>query len=196
MPAPLRPLVSIVALAALVFALGACQTVRDAVAGEPAVAPSVWSGKTFFTQHGLRHENNRWRTTNYQVGILVPVNTEVEVRSMDARRATLYVRPSGPELLVENVEKHTAKSMADAFADLCGERPVDLSGFTADERRFVAEGRVEPGMRKEAVLAAIGPPPAIGTPTLDSHEWKYWRTRFTTFLLRFEDGVLAEQIGR
>ncbi len=196
MSAPLRTLVSIAALAALALALGACRNVREAVVGEPAVAPAVWSGKTFFTRHGLRHEKDRWRTTNYQVGILVPVNTEVEVRSMDARRATLFVRPSGPELLVENVEKHTAKSMADAFADLCSEQPLDLSRFTADERRFIAEGRAEPGMRKEAVLAAIGPPPAIGTPTLDSNEWKYWRTRFTTFVLRFEGDVLAEQVGR
>lgn len=188
--------------AALALSAGGCRSgssgatsVGGAETGASAVPPA-WSGKTYFTQHGLRHEKDRYRTTNYQVGILIPVNSEVEVRAMDERSATLFVRPTGKELRVENVEKHTGLSMADAFAVSFGEQPVDLSRFTADEQRFIAEGRAEPGMRKEAVLAAIGRPPAVGTASLDSNEWKYWRTRFTTFVLRFQDGVLVEQIGR
>lgn len=191
MPAGRRTWILFVSLVLVSVSLGAC---RSRMASE--VAPSQYAGKTLYTQFGMRHENKRYRTTNYQVGILLPVNSQVEVRGMDSRSARLYVLPSGPEVVVENVEKHTAQTMADAVAEMVREQPIDLSGFSADEQTYIREGRVVPGMRKSAVLAAIGPPPAIGTPTRDSNEWKYWRSRFTTFILRFDGDVLAEQIGR
>jgi hypothetical protein len=47
-------------------------------------------------------------------------------------------------------------------------------------------------MSRNAVLAAIGYPPAIGTPSLESNDWKYWDSRFTTFVVHFVDGSVQE----
>lgn len=50
-------------------------------------------------------------------------------------------------------------------------------------------------MRKEAVIAAIGYPPGTGTPSLEANEWRYWTSRFDTFIVRFKDGKVTEIIN-
>ena len=94
---------------------------------------------------------------------------------------------NGTEVLIENVAKHTGESMEQAFDKLLSPTPIDLSQFTADEREAIALGQVRKGMSRDAVLVAMGYPPVTGTPTLDSHTWKYWRNRWATFLIVFDD---------
>ena len=46
------------------------------------------------------------------------------------------------------------------------------------------------------VLMALGYPPTHETGSLDQDEWKYWYSRFRTYLVRFgEDGRVESIIG-
>lgn len=176
-------------LAALcaVGALAACHST-------PEGAPPP--GGTYYTQSTLQYEQGRYRTTNYRRGFVLPINSKVTLLSMDDAEIEVRILDSGAELVVENVPKHTNDTTLSAFGKLFGPTPVDLSRFSAAEQQAIRAGHAEVGMSKDAVLAALGHPPAVGTPSLDEDTWKYWDSRFTTFVVRFDGSGHVVEAGR
>lgn len=170
------------------LALGACK--RQYTPAE--LAPGIDAGQTYYTQFSLFQEKNVFRTTNYRRGFLIPINTEVNLVSIDRKHIELRLVKTAQPLTIENVAKHTNEDTQQAFKKILGQRPVNLSRFTRDERRQILDGRVAVGMRKDAVIAAIGYPPQNSTPSLDSDEWMYWSSRFDRFSVRFKGGRVAE----
>ncbi len=184
-----------VALLLVLCASTACRSVRDAVSGGADGVSVGSAGATYYTKFALHQEKDRYRTTNYRRGFLVPVNTEVTLRAATEKEITVDVKETGRSLVIENVPQHTQETIQEAFAATFSEQPVELSRFTAEEQEAIRDGRAEVGMSKDAVLVALGPPPAIGTPSHESSVWKYWSSRFTTFLVHF-DGEHATSIGQ
>jgi uncharacterized protein len=149
-------------------------------------------GGIYYTQFALQYEKERYRTTNYRRGFLLPINTEVKLIDIDSRKIKVQIPSIGKELLIENVEKHTNENTIQAFDKLFAPVKVNLSRFNALEQEQIKTGTVVPGMRKRAVIAAIGYPPAVGTQSLDKDQWKYWNSRFNTFIVHFENGRVSE----
>ena len=164
-----------------VFGAISCKTI------DPDTLPSHMTlGQTYYTQYSLKYEKGRHRTTNYRKGMLLPVNSEVTLTKIDRKRVFVTIGSSGQELIIENVPKHTNTDAYQAFDRIFAPNKVDLSGFTADERNNIMSGAVAAGMRKKAVLVAIGFPPEVETPNLDMNQWKYWANRWNTFIVHFE----------
>ena len=59
------------------------------------------------TRHGLRQEKNRWRSTNYGRGTLVPINTRVRVDDITSSTIRLTIVATGKALKLSNIEKYT-----------------------------------------------------------------------------------------
>ncbi len=175
---------------ALLGALAAC---RSGPAPDSTAPPK---GTALFTQFTLQQEQDRFRTTNYRRGLLLPINSEVTFLAMNSREIEVEVKASGRRLVIENVPKHTGESTGQAFRKLFADKPVDLSRFSDAERTAIRAGLAERGMSRDAVIAALGYPPAVGTPTLDSKAWKYWDSRFTTFDVLFDDAGRVADAGR
>lgn len=68
---------------------------------------------------------------------------------------------------------------------------LNLSKFNALEKKNINKGTVEKGMRKSAVIVAIGYPPATRTASLESDAWTYWSNRFNTFIVHFENDKVS-----
>jgi hypothetical protein len=97
----------------------------------------------------------------------------------------------GQAIEIENVDKYTGKDIGAISARMFSPAPIDLSRFTDQERRLILAGQVEAGMSKEAVILALGYPPSHKTPSLEGDAWTYWRNRFVTFVVEFENGKVA-----
>lgn len=165
----------------LAFNLAACKKKI-----EPQALPaSIQLGGQYFTQVTLQHEKWRNRTTNYRRGFLLPVNTSVTLAGINSEEIIVTIDSSGQELKIENVEKHTGDNVYAAFEKLFAKSQVNLSRFNELERKYIKLGKVAKGMRKEAVIVAIGYPPANKTPSLENDQWRYWSSRFNTFLVHF-----------
>jgi len=175
----------------LVVSLGLGGCPKAFKGAEANLPPGVALGDRFYTRYSFQYEKNRHRTTNYRRGPLVPINTEVELVSWGRKGFQIRLLPDGPVIQIENVQKYTGDTIEQAFHKMLARRPVDLSRFTPRERRFIKAGKVAVGMRKEAVIAAIGYPPVTATPTLDLNEWRYWASRFDTFIVRFRNGKVT-----
>lgn len=160
---------------------------------EQTLPVGVNPGETYYTQFSLFQEKNNFRTTNYRRGGLIPINTPVSLVSMDSSDIVVKLRDSGQNLNIENVQKHTNEDIQQAFKKILDKRKVDLNQFSKEEQQNILAGQVTKGMRRKAVLAAIGYPPANSTPTLETSEWMYWNNRFDRFIVRFK-GDVVEQI--
>jgi len=142
----------------------------------------------YYTQFSLFTEKNVFRTTNYRKGALVPINTAVVLDSINTAKAELRLVNGNAPLTIENVPKHTVDDIQTAFKKIVAPRKLDLDIFTEEEQEAILAGQVRRGMGRRAVLAAIGYPPQVETPSLESNEWTYWTNRFNKFIVRFKGG--------
>ncbi|MDD1623043.1 MAG: hypothetical protein LUQ11_16335 [Methylococcaceae bacterium] len=158
---------------------------KDLKTDQPAA--SVQPAQVYYTQFSLYEEKDHFRTTNYRIGTLIPINTAVTLQAMGGDEAELRLVDSGRPLTIENVRKFTKDEMPIAFSKIAATTKVDLNQFSAAERESILEGQVTKGMSKKAVLAAIGYPPQHVTPSLDSNDWTYWSNRFNRFVVKFKN---------
>lgn len=175
----------------VVIALGFLAGVHGCKGAPVAVAPQG----TYYTKYSLYFEKDVHRTTNYRKGVLLPINSKVTLLSSGRERIRVRIESAQRDLVIENVTKHTNDTLEEAFAKVFATEPVDLSAFSAEEREAIAQGKAIVGMSKDAVLAAMGPPPASGTLSLDSLEWRYWANMWSSFVVRFDSEGRVVDVG-
>jgi hypothetical protein len=94
----------------------------------------------------------------------------------------------GQRIILRNRVKYTGVGIDEIAKRYFSPKKVDLSKFSEKERRAIRVAQVIPGMSKKAVLIALGTPPAHVTPSTEMNQWRYWRTRWSTFFINFKDG--------
>lgn len=130
---------------------------QDAIAKSDPL-PDVQKGAKLYTRFSLYFEELCHRTTNYRKGILLPVNAEVVF--VRCRKNDIIVAiPGGQELTIENIKDYSGEDINGIFNRTFSPERTDLSAFTEDEVKAIKAGEVRPGMRKAAVLVALGYPP-------------------------------------
>lgn len=178
---PIFALLLMVLFTALIFALSI-----HAADNHKRIAASTPKGQILYTQYSLFYERNQYLTTNYLRGTLLPVNTEVKFVASD-RSAIRVTLPGGQDLAIKNIREFSGENIDGIFTRTFADNPIDLSQFTEDEKKAILLGQVKIGMRKSAVIAAIGYPPKHKTPGLELNQWRYWQNRFNTIIVFFEN---------
>lgn len=174
---------SLLSALCLLLLLGACH--RPIKPSE--LPPGVQIGQVYYAQFSFFQEENHYHSTNYRKGSLIPINTAVALMSMKSDQTEVKLLESGQPLRIENVAKYTKDPMPAAFLKIFGPRKVDLSVFSQAERENILEGKVDKGMGRKAVLAAIGYPPQHETPSLEGNDWTYWSNRWNRFIVHFKN---------
>ena len=154
----------------------------------PGSATTVPAG-TYYTKFSIRMDGNKSWSTNYRSEKFfpIPINTEVELLGASRHRFNMKLA-GGRNFTFEHVPKHTLDTAQEAFDSFFSSTPVNLSHFSTGEQANIKAGKVELGMSRDAVLAAIGPPPASGTFSLTADTWKYSKTRWMNDLFVCFDG--------
>jgi hypothetical protein len=160
------------------------------LSGCSSVAIDATKGQTYYTQFSLFYEGGIYKTVNYRIGALLPINTPVVL--LDFNHAVILVKlPDGAKLRLLNIAKFSRDTLSDEFTRTFGRERVDLAKFSPKERENILAGAVQVGMSKEAVIKAMGYPPGFRTPSLDMNQWKYWKNRYGTMLVFFVDGKVS-----
>lgn len=152
---------------------------------QKGIAASTPQGQTLYTQFSFFYENNCHQTTNYRIGILVPVNTEVKFVKANSKNIVVTL-PDGQDLTILNIEGFSGEKIDAIFTRTLATKLLDLSPFTEIEKQAIRSGLVKRGMSKPAVIAALGYPPKHKTPNLEMNQWRYWQNRYGTFVVHFE----------
>ncbi len=178
--------VKFLAVVALAIVLAACAKHRAAESPIPEV-----EGNTVHTQLNFWVFEGEHETTNYRMGSMIPVNSEVRIVDTTGRTITGEVTDSGQRFTIINVAEYTKKDLEGIYDRYFDATPRSLDGFSADEREAIEAGKIEEGMSKDAVLVARGYPPAHRTASTEVNSWRYWKGRHNTMVVQFEDGRVA-----
>jgi len=153
--------------------------------------PDERVGKIYYTKFSFHHEKGKHSATNYQRGTLLPINNQVIIKKVSKKVIAFTVSASNESLSVVNNPKHTHSDIDQIFDETFSEKRTDLSRFSAKEKQNIIDGKIEKGMSKAAVLAAMGNPPGNMEP-MNSNEWTFWKSKFDTMLVTFENGKISK----
>ncbi len=174
------------AVAVLAILLAACAGTQSAKSPISGV-----EGNTVHTRLNFWVVQGEHETTNYRMGSMIPVNSEVRIVATSGRTITGEVIDSGQRFTIINVAEYSKEDIEGIYDRYFGSSPRNLGGFRAAEREAIQAGEIEQGMSKEAVLVARGYPPAHETASTEMDRWRYWKGRHNTMVVRFENGRVA-----
>ena len=128
-------------------------------------------------------------TINYQLPGLIPVCSEVVVKSIGKDK--MEFEYSGLEYTME-YEKYTKgagvafqDALANYFGPACDQ--AKLKAASKLDKDGIASGQPSVGMTKDGILLALGRPPVHATANLQANYWLYWRNRYGKMALTFDE---------
>jgi hypothetical protein len=137
-------------------------------------------------------------STNYQKGQLLPAGTAVR-DAKQTRKSIQFtdVKTDVTYTIVFVPKHHPGKSIGDIYQRYITDKSLDqlTEGFSQSEKDAIKAGSVVNGMSKEAVLVCYGYPPEIATPNTKLDHWQYWRHRFKSYAIDFDEGGKVKYIG-
>ncbi len=125
---------------------------------------------------------------NYQQPGLIPVCSEVKLVALKRNKLLFQVVKTGRQYTYFNHK--AAAEPFDAhllrfFGPECDRK--GLERLNAADKAGVQAGTVSKGMTRQGVIFAMGYPPKIRTPDLNGSEWTFWKSRFDTFQVTFDE---------
>jgi hypothetical protein len=163
-----------------------------------------FAGKKVYTTYNMWYEagkeNALW-CINYKTGIMIPAGTEVSDvvltkivagRTMGAEpMAISFITASDQKKYYVNIIKkyHPGKTIEDYSKLMFSEKDFSqlTQGMSQTEIEGIKEGVIKVGMSKKAVIVSYGYPPEHKTPDLNGNLWTYWRNKFATKAINFDD---------
>jgi hypothetical protein len=168
---------------------------------EPLVTSSgvdLLASPVVYTLVNLHPDEQRSRlyAVNYQQAGLIPVCSEVKIVALKGNQMRFQVVKTGREYAYLHHKKAAAEPfnahLLRFFGTECDRK--GLERLAAGDRAGVQAGKVEKGMSRQGVIFAMGYPPRHETPDLNGKVWKYWRSKFDTMLVTFDDKGRVESI--
>jgi hypothetical protein len=117
--------------------------------------------------------------------IIIPVNTPVEMGKL---RKGLFIKnlTDGRQIFFEFHSRNMRMSVDEYIQLIASPTIVSLDKLSNTDRKGIKAGKVYSGMTKQGVRVALGYPAVHRTPSLEDNTWIYWRNRFQTLAVEFD----------
>ena len=148
---------------------------------DPVVFSEVFQlkkGDKIYTRYNIWYtEPENISCLNIQQGSFIPLGTEIEPVGTSAFGDRINFRDrQGRTFSIDFSEGYRLCSMQEYIAYTFGTKNQQqlLESVPENVRPRILRGEVVPGMTREQVLLAYGPPPAIRTADMKNESWIYW----------------------
>jgi len=185
----MKKILSLMIVLLATFVLSGCGSMKLT----PAQQAVIEKHSSVYTQVSMWVEKNRVYGTNYQKGLLIPVNSKVKILAINSKAIVFEYKGQKVNYFV--ISKYTKIDSSKTLDRLFKDTKVDLSKYTKNVRGYIKAGKTVKGMSKEAVLISRGYPPFHQTPSLKSDKWKYWYHRFRTGNIIFKNNKVVKKVG-
>lgn len=158
-----------------------------------AASTSFASNREYFTQFNAWTYNDRLTTDNFGINRIIPVNSKIRIVKVREYEAELAVGNYKFQLRINR--SHSQKTCTEFLKLYLRSEPADLSKYSEAAQQAIQSGEIRAGMTKAEVVVARGYPPESITPSLDDNQWTYWRDRWFSFVVRFDDDKVTAISG-
>ena len=148
---------------------------------------------TLVNLHPDMHKGPRLTAINWQLPALIPMCTEVQILEANEKQATIKDKSTGITYIYyyhKAAAEPFASHLKRYFGKSCASKKV--AGLSKQDRDGIEAGEIRKGMTKQGVIFAAGYPPKHATPSTESNSWKYWKNRWNTIVVRFEDDKVVQ----
>lgn len=173
----------------------------------PDVSPANTPQSSKFLGKRLHLQTNVWYehpdlifSTSYHMGSILPVGTEVTITEITGKALRFILTENNASFTMLNVNRANQNLTTDELAALLFSEVDPLKGnsafhgFTEDEKKNIGLGRIEPGMRREAVIVAYGHPLKQTTEPMNDNVWIYWDTPELKRIVLFENNRVKKVV--
>lgn len=183
-----NPVLAVITLAVLL-----CGLCWGAAAHAGAVVYNKYNIHIYDNGRDIRASYANWTDPGPGHGI-VPPNTPMTIE--DWRNGFILHTQKAPKKEIHFIfdKGRMNMSVADYIKDITAPAPISLEGLSPLDLEGVKAGKAMVGMTKDGVLTALGYPASHRTPTLQSREWTYWKNRFTTLVVVFDEKGIVTAI--
>lgn len=150
-----------------------------------------------YTAYNIWYENpDRVDSTNMLKGQIIPFGTEVEILNFtDKEMRFKTVKDSKEFRIIYDAPKHMIAAEDYIRRLFTTQMQEELAeGITPIVFEKLKRGVVEPGMTREEVILAFGPPIAFRTPSEKENTWLYWTDVLVGKRIFFSKGKIIEII--
>ncbi len=122
---------------------------------------------------------------------VIPAGTPMKVTGYGRQRVIVEIE--GKEMKIGNDYSRDLNLPTFARRYLVTEDPrKKIATYPPAIRKAIEHAQVMPGMTREQVLMAVGPPISSETPNLDGKVWRFWIGSFSEFQVVFENDVVKQ----
>jgi len=157
--------------------------------------------KECYTRYNIHTQHRRGSyTANYSGWVGLGANRYVlpagsKVKMLSSRKAFYVLDLSDNKVITYQFHAaNTGMSTAEYIEAITSETPVTFDTLSEADKKGIKEGKVSVGMTKAGVLATYGIPPKHRTSSTDLNEWRYWKSKFPTTLIYFDDSGKVTKI--
>ena len=118
--------------------------------------------------------------------VIIPVNTPVEIEKY---RKGLVIKNLTDErkIYFEFHSRNMGMGVDEYIQLIASSTSVSLDKISNIDLKGIKAGKAYAGMTKQGVRVALGYPAAHRTSSLEDNVWIYWRNRFQTMAVEFDD---------
>jgi hypothetical protein len=125
--------------------------------------------------------------------IIVPVNTQVKFNAF-RRGITVTILSDNRLIYLEYNASYMGMSEDEYINLISSTTPISLQNLSELDQKGINEGKAFEGMSKDGVKIALGYPVTHRTPSLESSTWVYWKNRFNTLAVEFDENGKVKSI--
>lgn len=185
----------IVLLSLATFFLASCRSTNSAGPMTNSATPEIR-----YTKYNIHAQQSRRDIKASYAGYVepgdghffIPAGSRVEFpgRGHPWRNGFWFtVSEKGQKVFFEFHQGRMGMTEHEYIEKITSSTPVSLDHFSEHDRKGIKAGKVYIGMSKEGVLTALGYPARHRTPSLERDTWIYWRNRFMTMDVVFDDNA-------
>jgi hypothetical protein len=140
-----------------------------------------------FTCCNLHYSGDWVSDLNYSADTRIPAGSPIRI--VDYGRWRLITEVDGKKIRIGLDYGRRQETLAQFARKLTIDKDLRfrMAAFPPIVQDAIRAAKVMPGMTKEQVVIAVGFPARHETPSVDSAEWKMWRTSRIPYTIRFDE---------
>ncbi len=156
-----------------------------------------WEGKKVYSRHNLRADSGRSLvlTTTNALGLeeLIPMGTELTVEEVNDKLVKLQSPKFNKPIVIKYNARHTKIPFGGYLKRTFSLEPVAVptEGLSELDRQQIAKGELAVGMSRNAVLLAVGYPPANLNNSFEAKELVYMKGKIERLPVLFEGDTVS-----
>ncbi|MBN1506011.1 MAG: hypothetical protein JW955_04150 [Sedimentisphaerales bacterium] len=164
---------------------------------EPATKPAPTANGGLYSRYNIHYYTQRavhlascLNYTNCPGHTFVPYGTRFKIARWE-EGFKLIALDTGQEIRFAYVARW-ARMPKKKYTDLImSPTPVRYDDLSDVDQQGIRAGKAMVGMTKQGVLIALGYPVKCRTRSIDRNRWVYWRNRFVTYSVWFDDNGIV-----